>query len=397
MMRIAFRPFGGHSWLGGHQYLTTLLSALRDEAPTRAEPVLFAANDVPDERLDDLRSFVRNDPIRYGKASAPQKALGTIIDASVRRRDSEFEKACQRADIDLVFQHADWLGSGFSIPSLAWLGDFQHRAMPEMFPYHRSARRELRFRNVLRTASLVYVLSETDRAIGATLYPRHSDKIVALPFAVGLSPDVYERDPRETVDQYALPPRFFLFPSQFWKHKNHLGVIEAMSRVDSAGDRPFLVFCGNTADARNPSHGGSVLRRITELRLDSEVRVLGVVPRRDLWALMRASVAVVNPSLYEGWSTSIEEARVLGAPVVVSDLPVHREQEPGVAYYFDPRDPDSIAAALGTAWRELPSGPRPLDEECAANQVPDRRRSFANEFLSLAEQAIAWGSQRSKG
>jgi glycosyltransferase involved in cell wall biosynthesis len=152
-----------------------------------------------------------------------------------------------------------------------------------------------------------------------------------------------------------------------------------------------VVSCGNSTDFRDPSYGPLVIRRIAELDLDEDFRVLGVVPRTDAWGLLRASSAVLNPSLYEGWSTSVEEAKSIGAPLVISDLPVHREQRPHVAYFFDPLDPESIADALGSAWDELPSGPRPDEERRAAAELIPRRQAFADRFVELANEAITRG------
>ena len=86
-------------------------------------------------------------------------------------------------------------------------------------------------------------------------------------------------------------------------------------------------------------------------------RPLGVVPYRDMLGLMRHAVAVINPSLFEGWSTSVEEAKSMGKAVVLSDIPVHREQAPGRGLFFDPRDPD---AAVATKHASRPiNGQRP--------------------------------------
>jgi glycosyltransferase involved in cell wall biosynthesis len=42
----------------------------------------------------------------------------------------------------------------------------------------------------------------------------------------------------------------------------------------------------------------------------------------------------------------VEEAKSLGKFVVVSDIPVHREQAPARGMFFDPSDPNSLANIL---------------------------------------------------
>ncbi len=61
---------------------------------------------------------------------------------------------------------------------------------------------------------------------------------------------------------------------------------------------------------------------------------------------MRACTALINPSLSEGWSTTVEEAKSLGVPMLLSDLRVHREQAGDCAYYFDPEAAGQLASLM---------------------------------------------------
>jgi glycosyltransferase involved in cell wall biosynthesis len=63
---------------------------------------------------------------------------------------------------------------------------------------------------------------------------------------------------------------------------------------------------------------------------------------------MRKCTALVNPSFFEGWSSTVEEAKSLGKRLVISDIPVHREQNPDNAFYFDPKNENELADILET-------------------------------------------------
>ena len=56
--------------------------------------------------------------------------------------------------------------------------------------------------------------------------------------------------------------------------------------------------------------------------------------------------ALINPSRFEGWSTTVEEAKSFGVPMILSDIDVHREQTGGVARYFGTDDPEALANHL---------------------------------------------------
>lgn len=388
-LRVAFQPFGGTGWLGGRHYLTTLLAALHEHAAAEVEPVLIVPAAADAEVVAGLRPFLRTDPIVMPPTEGVRAWAVQAVGDGLARRSAALETTCRGAGIDVVYQHAEWLGSRFEIPTLAWLGDFQHRVLPEMFGRQLRWRRELRFQAVLRSATLLYVLSESDRELGNRFYPRFSPKLRALPFAVHVPPDALLADPVDTRIRYGLPQKFFVFPGQQWRHKNHLGVIEAVAMLKRAGEEVVVAFCGNPVDHRDAGHGPTVAARRSELRVEEQVRLLGVVPRQDVWALLRASAAVINPSLYEGWSTPVEEAKSIGAPLLLSDIPAHREQRPPQTTFFDPSDSTSIAGALGSGWARHPAGPRPEAERNAAEVLAPRQRAFAQNFVALAREAAA--------
>lgn len=390
-LRIAFQSFGGRQWLGGVHYLATLLSVLRDHAHGVIEPLLFVRPGTDPSVVAQLSDLLALEPIPVGGAKVGSVAW--CADQGVFQKDRWLESACRREGVDLVYQHSEWLGLRFGIPTLAWLGDFQHRVLPEMFPAKQYWMREARFRAVLRSASLLYVLSETDLRFGRRFYDRASEKLRALTFAVTVPPQAWALDPALVARRYELPDRYFLFPGQLWKHKNHLRVVDAVGELKRCGRPVAVAACGMQLDHRDPDHPGRVVRRIQERGLEAEFRLLGVLPRPEVWALMRGSLAVINPSLYEGWSTPVEEAKSLGVPILLSDLEVHREQSPRHALFFDPRSVESIADALDTASTEWKEGPHLDLERAASDELPVRRAAFAQSFIALAEEAIRNGSR----
>jgi glycosyltransferase involved in cell wall biosynthesis len=74
--------------------------------------------------------------------------------------------------------------------------------------------------------------------------------------------------------------------------------------------------------------------------------MLGLIPRDDQLTMMRHSQAVIQPSLFEGWSTVIEDAKSLQVPVVASNLTVNVEQLGERGLYFNPNNPDELAGIL---------------------------------------------------
>ena len=133
-----------------------------------------------------------------------------------------------------------------------------------------------------------------------------------------------------------------------------------------------------------------ILRLIDELGVSDRVRVLGLIPRADAIALIRKAAFVVQPSLFEGWSALVEEARTLGKALVLSDIAIHREQAPPLAQYFPPEDVHALADAMERTWH----APEVNREGSARRSAQLRAAAFARRFLYIAETAISQFQQR---
>lgn len=122
--------------------------------------------------------------------------------------------------------------------------------------------------------------------------------------------------------------------------------------------------------------------------VEEAFRVLGLVPYAHLATLMRHAVALLNPSLFEGWSTTVEEAKSLGKKIILSELPVHREQAPERGVYFDPRDAPALAEAMWHAWTGFdPSEDRAAGAR-AADGFPGRGRAFAEGYARIVHEVL---------
>ncbi len=389
-MRVAFGLIGGTGWTGGINYLVNLLSALAEIPGRPVESVLFTGADVDKKVLDMLAPYLSGPPMRSDlwSRNAPYRRW-RLLKQLLLQKDPSVERAFLQAGIDLVFQHSAWYGCRFQLPTLAWIADFQHRYFPGHFSFENYWRREIGYHALARCATTILVSSQDACQDCERFYPAAINKIEVLPFAVRVSPEMLKQPDEMLRKKYNLPDRFFFLPNQFWKHKNHLGVVEALKIIKARGHSIIIIVSGNPQDVRDPGHPKKIFSMVKEYQLENEFQFIGMIPYADIFPLMRASIAVINPSFFEGWSTTVEEAKSIGAPLVLSDLRVHREQAPEVCRFFDPHNPESIADTLISAWREWRPGPHPDLERAALGKVSERRKEFAQRFITIAEKTIA--------
>ena len=127
-------------------------------------------------------------------------------------------------------------------------------------------------------------------------------------------------------------------------------VVEALALLRKLN---IIVVCsGNTEDYRNRSYFYELMEYVKKERLEENFMVLGVIPYTDVKALMLECKALINPSLFEGWSTVVEEAKSIGKRIILSDLDVHKEQNPIGAIYFNRFDRKELASIMKKVWFE---------------------------------------------
>src|SRR6202012_4558704 len=99
-------------------------------------------------------------------------------------------------------------------------------------------------------------------------------------------------------------------------------------------------------------------------------------PFDHLVGLMHHATAFLNPSRFEGWSTSVEEAKSMGKQIVLSDIPVHREQAPERGYFFPPDAPQALADAMSAAYNRHDKQVDASMHDAANACFPERQRQF---------------------
>ena len=207
-------------------------------------------------------------------------------------------------------------------------------------------------------------------------------------FASCPTEDLLAVDPREVVSLYELPERYFYLPNQFWRHKNHQLVLDALTILAGRGIKPVVVVSGGPDEP--PVYFNSIMREVEQRGLKENFRYIGMIPLAHVYALLRSCQALINPSRFEGWSTTVEEAKSFEVPLIISDLDVHREQTGGLADYFNVND----AAALANFLAEAVSKFEAFHVRQLGSSVETRVAKFAADFVNAIERAVSVAPSR---
>lgn len=179
-----------------------------------------------------------------------------------------------------------------------------------------------------------------------TIYPSSIATTHVLNFAV-THPEYRSLSLDELLKKYNISKDYFFCPNQFWKHKNHVVILQALAIIKNKHDIDFTVaFSGREYDSRNPEYVNELKQYIKENNLEDGVRFLGFMDRSEQLKLMSGAKAIIQPSLFEGWSTVVEDAKAMNQNVVASNLRVHVEQLSDQGYLFDAHDPQALSSLL---------------------------------------------------
>ena len=380
MIRVAFTLIGGRNWTGGYNYLLNLVRVLSDLASERVQPVLFFGTDIDEQDAAPFDTIAGPEVIRSAVFDGARKGK-RMRQALLTGCDQAAATAFAAQGIEVVFEPAQYYGWRFPVPAVAWIPDFQHRYLRHLFNFKAYWKREIGFRAQILSGRRVMLSSEDARQDCERFYPSTRGRTHVVRFAVPPATAIDAVAARAVADGYGLPASFFFLPNQFWKHKNHECVIGALRILKARGREVVVAVSGKQFDPRDPEHFARLQLLIESSGMEQNFRLLGLIPHEHIPALMRSCAALINPSTFEGWSTTVEEAKAMGTPMILSSLRVHREQSED-ALFFDATSPGQLASILE---RFLPAGTeeRLSMNVSAAQRASTSMKMFADEFVGL--------------
>jgi glycosyltransferase involved in cell wall biosynthesis len=275
--------------------------------------------------------------------------------------DRDGAAAYRKAGIDLVLQLGPYAYPFLArVPFVMPIFDLNHRLQPE-FPEVSALgehnRREYLYINTCRFATFVLVDSEAGKADVLRFYGDHigEDRIRILPYypAIGKKALPDQTDQARVAAKYRLPRRYYFYPAQFWRHKNHAAILHAIRIIrDETSETVPVVFCGTYADYFRALNFIELRKLANQLGIAEHVYYLGMVPDEDMAALYTLSAGLVMPTFFGPTNLPPLEAWHYGRPVITSDIRGIREQTGDAGLLADPKSPPHLARAMLELWRD---------------------------------------------
>lgn len=375
-MRIAITyPFHDKDWLGGRNYFASLLSAVHEVAPDNFQVILVMGKKTLSTLPDD---FPWVEILRTSLLDRLHPAW-LVRQLTLRKFENDFllGRFLVKHRVNLL-SHSGYLGRRFRIKTMPWLTDFQYMHLPEYWPPKQIDWIIQRYKDACEYGDAIIVSSEDARRDLNEFAPELKKPCYVMRFIS--NPVDFEKLPSEEVirQKYNLMGKYLHLPNQFWANKNHRLVIDALAILKRGGINITVVCTGKSFDPRMPNHFQDLMDHCDKQGVMSNFRVVGLVSHADLQGLMAYSAAVINPSRFEGWSTSVEEAKTFQKPLLLSDIAVHREQAPTLGHFFSVDDPLALAEIMSKVV-SFPS--TPLDKENIAVVYKSRLCLYGQHYV----------------
>lgn len=290
------------------------------------------------------------------------EVFGNDIDLSFANVNKKYIKHITVLSKSFFFNAKYIYPSSFNVKGIAcgimWVPDFQHKHLHECFSVDEIKNRDREI-NEISDKRNPLILSSEDSLNDYRNFYGNKKNVYVMHFVSYIEPemsDISSVIEKQILKKYGLNEiKYVYIANQFWKHKNHIIVLQAIRTLIKSGSVGELrfVFSGKMSDYRNPKYIEKIIKLFGDSEISEYCQTLGFLPREDQLVIMKNAQFLIQPSLFEGWGTVLEDAKVLDKRVILSDIPVHREQMNNRCVLFNPYDPKDLADKI-LAMQKLP-------------------------------------------
>jgi mannosyltransferase len=376
-------PYAG----GAFQYNQSILSALNDLSKESFQIHVFFTNDSWKEYLERFhfsykKVYSRRKLFDIVSAIIIILALYGFCDlADIREKIaglSRFSRQFDDEKLDLIiFPSQEMIGASIKTKSIGVIHDLMHRyeKFPEVATPKEIRWREFIYRNICKASHAIFVDSEIGkRQVLESYGEQYQEKIEIIPFAPPQY--LFEKKDDQLPKDVVLPSKFIFYPAQFWEHKNHRNLIQAVADLKKQGLSVQLVLVGSKKNGYE-----STVNLIKKLDLVQNVQILGYVSDSLMRVLYQRARAMIMPTFFGPTNIPPLEGMAMGCPVAVSRVYAMPWQIGDAGLTFSPDSIPEIMETIKRLWTD--------DHLCEALIEKARKRSEYFSQEKFSERVIA--------
>ena len=250
------------------------------------------------------------------------------------------------------------------------LHDLQEFYYPEYFRKEVLIWRDFMYKRLIKLAYRIITESHYVKNDIINYYKNSINKVVVIESPPYFNKEEIKKSP------YNFP--YIFFPAQFWKHKNHIRVLEAFNEIKTSHPEIKLVLTGSKSREYK-----NIQKKVVNLELLNEVVFKGPIPQNEMSTYFSNAKLILAPTLYESISIPVFEAFKYQVPVCASSIFAIKDQVGNAGLLFDPEDTASIAEAIKNGLSN-----KKLRNQCIENGEKRLEYFSHTRFNNLLKQAI---------
>jgi glycosyltransferase involved in cell wall biosynthesis len=344
MIKIAFLLNFTKEYKGGINYIKNLLYACSVNKHDDIQFFLFLPSDIEQEYVDAFSPYAQIVKTNILKRNTIPWFVEKVFEKKFKK-NALLSNLLKKHKIDIV-SHSNFFSRYKNLKIINWIPDFQILHYPDLWSAAERKRILGQYKDIVAYSDRI-VLSSNDAFKDYLSFTSDNVDMVRVLQFVSQPAKISEAElinaKKAVEEKYKIDRDFLYLPNQFWSHKNHITVFKAINVLKKRGLNPLLVTTGQMADYRSNNTLKDILAYVDTNGLSENILLLGLIPYNEVLVLIRTCVALINPSLFEGWSSTVEEAKSSGKQILLSDIPIHREQNPENSIYFNPLDELNLA------------------------------------------------------
>jgi glycosyltransferase involved in cell wall biosynthesis len=393
---LFYLPELNNSWGGVRQYSINLLSALSNQS----EFTVFIYNEKLQEEM--LSGFINKHGFQFVNSQhlksniaylwklfflKVRNRLMSFFPKEIRRLESPekliLNTLCKKYKIPLIHTPYQFLPACTVAKRITTMHDVQEIYFPEYFDAESRAYRATNYLHTLRKADAVVVSFEhiKNDLIKYFQVPENLIQIIPPDFTQLWIKDYLHTTPVDR-QSLSLPSKYIFYPANYWPHKNHKRLIEAIALVKRDHPDIHLMLSGYGTD-----NSEALNKQINDLRLNDSITLAGLVSTEILFAFYKYSHGVVVPTLYEAGSFPVIEAMQLGIPVICASTTSLPETLNNNQLLFDGYSTEQIAQKIAQLWSDESFVER-AKQHIDKTALKFKKSSTLNDLLNLYRQQI---------
>jgi hypothetical protein len=386
MIRVGFViNFNPEKGLGTFNFIINLIKSISLIDKKKIQPVLIINNNFNNKFFTYIKTL--NTEIiktNFFNENIIQRIFNKIL-IILLGKSYIYDNFFKKINIQALSHNSLSLGKKSEINSYPWFPDFQHLHYPNNFSLLSRILKKINIIFAAEHATKIILSSIDSRKDLKKISKKAYNKSVVNSFAFNLINKNKILSFKKIKKKYKIKNNFFYLPNQYFVHKNHVVVLKALKELlkDKKNKDILVISTGFNNDHRHKDYYQKIKSYIKENNLFENYLYLKIVPFEDMMSLIYHSIALINPSKFEGWSSSVEQCKSMGKKIILSNINVHKEQIFNRAEYFSKNDFEQLASILEKNWLKYDQNTEKKMIMSNYKFIKNRVISYANEYQKI--------------